>query len=90
MYVKYVNVWEDNEHNRRRKGKRKEMLKEKKNTNEEEKKLLKNRSLFGRSAAVRSMTSIWVVSLVMSAKKGKVVRPIYIYIVKYSIYTYNI
>lgn len=34
------------------------------------------------------MTSIWVVSLVMSAKKGKVVRPIYI--VKYSIYTYNI
>lgn len=77
MYVKYVNVWEDNEHNQRRKGKRKEMLKEK-NTNEEEKKLLKNRSLFGRSAAVRSMTSIWVVSLVMSAKKGKVVRPIYI------------
>lgn len=30
MYVKYVNVWEDNEHNQRRKGKRKEMLKEKK------------------------------------------------------------
>lgn len=77
MYVKYVNVWEDNEHHQRRKGKGKEMLKEKKHQRRR-KKLLKNRSLFGRSAAVRSMTSIWVVSLVMSAKKGKVVRPIYI------------
>lgn len=78
MYVKYVNVWEDNEHNRRRKGKRKEMLKEKKHQRRR-KKLLKNRSLFGRSAAVRSMTSIWVVSLVMSAKKKGKLSVQYIY-----------
>lgn len=71
----------------KKKGKKKRNAKRKKHQRRR-KKLLKNRSLFGRSAAVRSMTSIWVVSLVMSAKKGKVVRPIYI--VKYSIYTYNI
>lgn len=72
----------------KKKGKKKRNAKRKKHQRRR-KKLLKNRSLFGRSAAVRSMTSIWVVSLVMSAKKRESC-PSNIYSKIYSIYTYNI
>lgn len=85
MYVKYVNVWEDNEHNQRRKGKRN--AKRKKTPTKKKKITEKSVIVWTKRRRTKYDEYLGSIACYVS-KKGKVVRPIYI--VRYIVYTLTI